>query len=177
MMPLQKWKEIAELVGMAAIVASLIFVGYQLKQDHEIAIAEAYQARAIASAESVRDLAADENATRGIIRARNSVNPDDLLPAGLAPDELTELPAIELGAATLHLLSSIYIWENSHFQYTHGFLPRSHWERVRRTIKEGIHNDPVTRFALERYSDLMLPEFRNEVDLIIEELKAENSGN
>jgi hypothetical protein len=36
-----KWKEIAELVGISAIVASLIFVGVQLKQDRDLAIAEA----------------------------------------------------------------------------------------------------------------------------------------
>lgn len=33
------WKDIAELVGIAAIVASLIFVGFQLRQDQQIALA------------------------------------------------------------------------------------------------------------------------------------------
>ena len=36
------WKDIAELVGIAAIVASLIFVGQQMRQDREIAQADAY---------------------------------------------------------------------------------------------------------------------------------------
>ena len=36
------WKVAAEFVGIAAIVASLIFVGLQLKQSREIAIAETY---------------------------------------------------------------------------------------------------------------------------------------
>ncbi len=31
------WKEIAELIGIAAIVASLVFVGLQLRQDQDIA--------------------------------------------------------------------------------------------------------------------------------------------
>ena len=34
------WKDIAELVGIAAIVASLIFVGVQMKQTQEIALSE-----------------------------------------------------------------------------------------------------------------------------------------
>ncbi len=34
------WKDLAELVGIAAIVASLIFVGFQLKQERAIARAE-----------------------------------------------------------------------------------------------------------------------------------------
>ena len=36
------WKSIAEALGIAAIVASLIFVGLQLRQSQEIAIAETY---------------------------------------------------------------------------------------------------------------------------------------
>ena len=36
------WKSTAELVGLAAIVASLIFVGLQMRQDQEIAEAQAY---------------------------------------------------------------------------------------------------------------------------------------
>lgn len=35
------WKDIAELIGIAAIVASLIFVGLELQQNREIAIADA----------------------------------------------------------------------------------------------------------------------------------------
>jgi len=35
------WKDIAELVGIAAIVASLIFVGVQVQQDRQIAQAQA----------------------------------------------------------------------------------------------------------------------------------------
>ena len=34
------WKDVAELVGIAAIVASLVFVGVQLQQDREIAEAQ-----------------------------------------------------------------------------------------------------------------------------------------
>ena len=36
------WKNAAEIVGIAAIVASLIFVGFQIRQDQEIAVAQAY---------------------------------------------------------------------------------------------------------------------------------------
>ena len=38
------WKDTAELLGIAAIVASLIFVGFQLRQDREIALAESLAA-------------------------------------------------------------------------------------------------------------------------------------
>lgn len=36
------WKATAELVGIAAVVASLVFVGIQLRQEQEIAIVDTY---------------------------------------------------------------------------------------------------------------------------------------
>ena len=36
-MNLSKYRDFAELAGIAAIVASLIFVGHEIRQDHEIA--------------------------------------------------------------------------------------------------------------------------------------------
>lgn len=47
------WKNIAELIGIAAIVASLIFVGLQLRQDREIAVSESYSS----TTDTVGDLA------------------------------------------------------------------------------------------------------------------------
>ena len=170
-------KDISEVVGMAAIVASLIFVGYQLKQDRDIASAEAFQVRAFASAEHVRGFAANENVARGTIRARFSVDPDEPMPAGLVPEELAELPAIELFSASAQILSSIYIWDNSHFQYSNGFLPKDHWLRVRATIEEGIRNDPITRFAVRYFAYQMRPEFRIEIDSIVQDLNSERTDN
>jgi hypothetical protein len=39
------WRDVAELVGVAAIVASLIFVGLQLKQDRKLGMADITSAR------------------------------------------------------------------------------------------------------------------------------------
>lgn len=45
------WKDIAELIGIAAIVASLIFVGMQMRQEQEIAIIDALSLRVVTAAE------------------------------------------------------------------------------------------------------------------------------
>lgn len=45
------WKDAAELLGIAAIVASLIFVGFQLRQDQQIAFAEYGQSTSAIRAE------------------------------------------------------------------------------------------------------------------------------
>ena len=48
-MTTSNWKDIAELTGIAAIVASLIFVGLQMRQTQVIAQATLYQMRSDAS--------------------------------------------------------------------------------------------------------------------------------
>lgn len=54
------WKDVAELLGIAAIVASLIFVGVQLRQDQQIALAEYGQSTSAIRAEL--DIAIAEHA-------------------------------------------------------------------------------------------------------------------
>ncbi len=39
----RNWRDVAEFVGIAAIVASLVFVGVQLRQEHRIAAAESLE--------------------------------------------------------------------------------------------------------------------------------------
>ena len=41
-MKLSGWKDTVELIGIAAIVASLVFVGLQMRQEQEIAIVDTY---------------------------------------------------------------------------------------------------------------------------------------
>ena len=41
-MKFKEWNEIAELVGITAIVVSLVFVGYELRQSTAIARSDAY---------------------------------------------------------------------------------------------------------------------------------------
>ena len=57
----EELKAAAELIGIAAIVASLVFVGLQMKQSQDIAIAEQYQARSTAASEYVLWLAGNES--------------------------------------------------------------------------------------------------------------------
>ena len=54
----RNWKGAGEFIGMGAIVASLIFVGFQLRQDREIALAESLTA-AEASFTSIDALISD----------------------------------------------------------------------------------------------------------------------
>jgi len=50
-----------QVIGIFALVASLIFVGLQMKQTHEIALSDAYQSRAATVIEMITANAANEN--------------------------------------------------------------------------------------------------------------------
>ena len=54
------WKDVAELIGITAIVTSLIFVGMQLRQEEQIALSQISQADEASSTQI--DLAIVENA-------------------------------------------------------------------------------------------------------------------
>ena len=49
-----------QVIGIFALVASLVFVGLQMKQTHEIALSNAYQSRAATVIEMVTANAANE---------------------------------------------------------------------------------------------------------------------
>ena len=53
------WKDIAELIGISAIVASLIFVGLQMRQAQDIAISDGNLANAANKIEANNLLAAN----------------------------------------------------------------------------------------------------------------------
>ena len=54
------WKTIVEFVGISAIIASLVFVGYQLRQEHSIAKSAVWSERNLIRAE-LASLVSDHN--------------------------------------------------------------------------------------------------------------------
>ena len=79
------WKGIAEIVGVSAIVASLIFVGLQIRQEQNVAVSQIYQTTMAAQVEI--HIAMVEHADL-LAKARN---PDELTDAErIAVEELIE---------------------------------------------------------------------------------------
>ncbi|NOR36686.1 MAG: hypothetical protein GQ577_08060, partial [Woeseiaceae bacterium] len=66
-MEFKKFNEIAELVGIVAIVASLIFVGLEMRQSQKIALAE-IEANHVSASVEIQSLISDNSEvwTRGI---------------------------------------------------------------------------------------------------------------
>lgn len=123
------WKDSAELIGIVAIVASLVFVGLQLRQSHDIALATQYQARA--------------EATQNVYLA--SIEADYLVP----------VPALRNGIGDKYSARDInvFLWlwiqyDNHFYQYESGFLEESAWQAQLRNIRR-LYSICDARFVFE----------------------------
>jgi hypothetical protein len=122
------WKATAELIGIAAIVASLIFVGLELRQSHRIAIASQYQARIDANVQWLQNF-------REPSLIRTGQNVRRLLDHyELSPDVRERLEArsdFELGDIVNLLNQASLLFDNNHYQYQSGFVDEENWQTMR----------------------------------------------
>ena len=159
-MKARKLEDWLQIIGLFGVIGSLIFVGLQMKQDREIALSEIWQARTAAVVEQSSTLASNESAMSAFAKVRSG--------------RLAEVTPIEEEAGRYVTWSWMYLWENSHYQYTLGFVPDEHWKRVRKGIKTYLQ-DPFMGPMMVEISTLMRPSFKAVIDEIDRELTAENN--
>ena len=126
-MDFTRWKDIAELIGLAAIVSSLVFVGLQMKQSQDIALATQYQARA----QATMDLSLAH------MEAGHVIPP---LQGGVT-EEIT-------GA---EINTYLWLWihmDNHYYQYQHGFMSEDSWQVQLRNMN-GIYAACPLRFVYD----------------------------
>jgi hypothetical protein len=104
-----------QLIGMAGVIGSLLFVGLQLKQTQNIAVSDTYQTRAYGSVES--------NMAK--------INSPILLSAEakLWVGKLNDLEPEEIVALSHAFYGEMDIYENNHYQFNSGFLDEEHWQK------------------------------------------------
>ena len=143
-MKFSQWKDVAELTGLVAIVASLIFVGLQLKQSQDIALATQYQARA----ETTMNLSL----------------------AHIEAGYTTRIPSLRAGlsdeVSAEDINTNLWLWiamDNHHYQYQAGFLSEEAWQAQLRNTK-GIFADCPMRFVYEWRKAGLRSEFVSLVD-------------
>ena len=129
-------KDIVEVVGMAAIVSSLVFVGLQMKQTHEIALASQYQARAEATM----------NMYLAFLEARDDWDDPRIVRGDLSPISYTRANW------------AITAFDNHHFQYTAGFLSEDSWKSFVRGYGQ-LFEDCQFRMVYESRKHLLRSEF------------------
>ncbi len=139
-MPSRNWKDIAELIGIGAIVASLIFVGLQMQQSQEIAIGAQYQERVNAAVENyMSQIQSDQALTiwgQRLIDAASSGSYPIVI------KNLIETAGPESVAVTYLLYRSrMAMMDNCHFQYESGFMTEDAWLAMRRRLRNLLSDD------------------------------------
>lgn len=133
------WKDVAELVGIAAVVAGLIFVGLQLRQSQAIAASSIYQERTGASVEAVLTMIQNDRVLSAMLKGR----------AG----QLDAITKEEQLAAAYNVFAITLLWDNAHFQHERGFLSDDGWRRVRNDIKTVMRGPFERRTVMQIVAD------------------------
>lgn len=109
---IQDWIQIIATFG---VIASLVFVGLQMQQTHEIALSTTYQNR---------------TATAIGMNVGSISSPEFLLGVSkIYLNRASELTMPEAVALEWHIGSVLMIMENNHVQYQAGYLSEEHWQR------------------------------------------------
>ena len=157
-----------QIVGIFAVVLSLIFIGLQMRQTQEIAIASQYQDRASLNAElkyaQIQSDTALHVAGNSLSRRLSgSASPEELaaLLEGTTPDVL--------GYRDTIIRATLLLNDNNHFQYQSGFLTEETWHAYRDELGTYLRS-PL--FRLIWYSSKH--EYRADFQNVVEQLILEN---
>ena len=159
-----------QLVGIAAIVASLIFVGLQLKQTQEIAIAAQYQARSTHVDGNVGDVLQSAPGMRVVGRnILEDIQSSNDIPANLKAWALDQ-PVDELAYRGLTAYRSLKGRDNLYFQYQSGFLTEEAWYALRVEFKRELHDPRLwTRILYENDPETWRESFQALINELLNE--------
>ncbi len=164
-------KVLVEIIGMSAIVASLVFVGMELRQTHQIAIAAEYQERAT----SVID---QYNAKMQSDAALSVVGQPlyEAVKSADFPDEYRHLyegyTVEQLGFETINTLNALTAFDNIYFQYQSGFISDESWQAFRYRLRR-IFESPITRRVFEKDPHWYRASYRQLCDEILTEIDSD----
>ena len=162
-------RKVVEGVGVVGIIVSLIFVGLQMRQASEIAIAGQYQERtAIAIEYWNTQLQLDIS----MHRIGNAVAEDWMVFPGLDKG----LDATEVGRTVISVYRLLSLFDNLHFQYVSGLLLEPDWIPYREQLMRNLRA-PEAQFVVSRYSNgRWRPSFLELCLNLIEVVKNENTA-
>lgn len=147
------WKDLAEFVGIIAIVASLIFVGLELKQGHDIARADVHLQRAALA------MAANQTVNDPVVQT--------VVTKVVAGDSLT---VGERLIADGVFERALIFYENNHYQYQLGMVPEELWLASKRSLTSDLVSSQEFREFWERDRGNWRRSFATIVDDLIDDL-------
>ncbi len=128
-----KVRDVVETLGLLAVVASLGFVGLQLRQEHVVAQGEQYQARSEMRLANIRSMIESDTALSVVAKTSGLVDTVEFT---------KEEQAIGLLGKQMGLAS----WDNVHYQYELGLLEETYWSKARERFKDELRNPDLREF-------------------------------
>jgi hypothetical protein len=149
-----------QVIGIFALVASLVFVGLEMRQSQKIALSAAYQARA----DSSMNLRMAPFESETLQTAMAKVNIQEMSLDQLTPEELIVLR----GRWSTQL---VYL-ENMHYQYLNGFITEEHWQTNRFELMRMLSRIPEWRRGTAENCEYMRDSFCAEVKAAVERINS-----
>jgi len=149
-----------QVIGIFALVASLVFVGLEMRQSQKIALSAAYQARA----DSSMNLRMAPFESETLQTAMAKVNIQEMSLDQLTPEELIVLR----GRWSTQL---VYL-ENMHYQYLNGFITDEHWQSNRFELMGMLSRIPEWRCGTIENCEFMRESFCAEIKAAVERIKS-----
>ena len=151
---LRNWLEV---VGIFSVVASLIFVGLQMRQTHAISLSQTYQARTTAAAEWNTALASNTLALSGYQKGLEGRGED------ITAEEYQSLHRMIVGV--------LHLYDNAHYQHQQGFVSEEFWNATQSSLRGWLRHSVFSAIILERLEVQGRPAFKSVVRSIDEELR------
>ena len=146
-------KDIVEIVGIFAIVISLIFVGMQLKLERKVALAEQYFNRAESVKEDYRTALLNPEHFRSLEEdwARNAES------HFFYDRDWEEMKQVREGTRRISSVETRWFedrlqivgYDNLYYQYKQGLIDRETWDGLRESMKRSMSSSDMTRDVFE----------------------------
>ncbi|TRX56883.1 hypothetical protein [Thalassomonas sp. M1454] len=162
-------KELAEILGIFAVVASLVFVGMQLHLDRKVALAEQYFNRAESVKEDYRTALLSPEYFRAVeeewtLTGRTSYS----------DKEWEELKKVREGALNIKSVEAMVLinrlqivgYDNLYFQYKQGLLTEASWNGLRLSLKSSMSGSEMVRDIFQMHA-------RSTIQPVVEEILKE----
>ena len=138
-------KSLVEVVGIIAVVGSLIFVGLQLQLERRAATGEQYSNRANAyQAQLMSQLESEAYLSTYSKRWENGVRPPWYVEGNAVIGNST-VTAVDVEVMRLSMLTTLVGMDNLYFQYQQGLMSNDQWQVRRQRIKESLQDVPQLR--------------------------------
>ncbi len=156
---LQDWLQV---IGLFGVVASLIFVGLEMRQAQQIARSQANQARTDTTVSLLVELAANPYMVGASAKLANG----------------EPLTVEEQGTYRIANVAILFNYENTYLQYLDGFIPEQRWTGTRANLKAALGSDADygTRHVFEARPDGWSDAFSDVVIELLAEIDAERAA-